>query len=72
MKDKEYTDVYGATTATTLRLTEKWKASGRIVVGDSWFQPCQLTAAFGNAVVKTVVNFSDDGNFNAVAKNGQP
>ncbi len=30
----------GATTATTLRLTEPWKGSGRIVVGDSWFGSC--------------------------------
>lgn len=28
---------YGHTTATTLRLTEPWHGSGRVVFGDSWF-----------------------------------
>ena len=31
-------------------------------------QPCQFAAAFGDAVVKTVANCFDDGNFIAVAK----
>ena len=37
MATKEHVDRVGATTATCLRLTEPWKGTGRIVVGDSWF-----------------------------------
>lgn len=37
MKDKKFQKDFGAGTATTLRLTETWHGSGRIVVGDSWF-----------------------------------
>ena len=37
MSTKEYVKEYGATCATTLRLAESIKSSGRIVIGDSWF-----------------------------------
>ena len=37
---KKYRDQVGATTATTLRLVEPWRGSGRTVVGDSWFGSC--------------------------------
>lgn len=37
MAEKEHVNRVGATTATCLRLTEPWKGSGRIIVGDSWF-----------------------------------
>ena len=37
MQTKKGVKEYGATCATTLRLTEPWKGSGRIVIGDSWF-----------------------------------
>jgi hypothetical protein len=37
---KKYRDEIGATTACTLRLTEPWRGTGRIVVGDSWFGSC--------------------------------
>ena len=34
---KRWHSIHGATTSTTLRLTQPWHGSGRIVVGDSWF-----------------------------------
>ena len=34
---KRWHSTHGATTSTTLRLTQPWHGSGRIVVGDSWF-----------------------------------
>ncbi|XP_051167804.1 uncharacterized protein LOC127285709 [Leptopilina boulardi] len=37
MKDKLWQKEFGAGTATTLRLTQPWFGTGRIVVGDSWF-----------------------------------
>lgn len=37
MKNKKWQKDFGAGTATTLRLTEPWHGTGRIVVGDSWF-----------------------------------
>lgn len=37
MQKKRWQQELGAGTATTLRLTETWHGSGRIVVGDSWF-----------------------------------
>ena len=37
MKSKKGVKEHGATCATTLRLTEPWKGSGRVVIGDSWF-----------------------------------
>ena len=37
MQTKKYVQDHGATTATCLRLTEYWKDSGRVVIGDSWF-----------------------------------
>ena len=37
MASKDHVDRVGATTAACLRLTDPWKGSGRIVVGDSWF-----------------------------------
>ena len=36
-RKKEFTDQYGATTATTLRLCKPWWGSGRTLVGDAWF-----------------------------------
>lgn len=37
---KKYRDEVGATTSCTIRLTEPWRGTGRIVVGDSWFGSC--------------------------------
>ena len=37
MADKEYVKELGATAACSLRITEYWRGTGRIVVGDSWF-----------------------------------
>lgn len=37
MSTKKWQREFGAGTATTLRLTEPWHGSGRVVVGDSWF-----------------------------------
>lgn len=37
---KKFRNEVGATVACTLRLTEPWKGSGRIVIGDSWFGSC--------------------------------
>lgn len=37
MAEKRWHAEHGATTATTLRLTEPWFGSGRVVAGDSWF-----------------------------------
>ena len=37
MKEKRWQRELGAGTATTLRLSEPWHGSGRIVCGDSWF-----------------------------------
>lgn len=37
MCNKKWQRELGAGTATTLRLTEPWHGTGRIVVGDSWF-----------------------------------
>ena len=34
---KRWHSTHGATMSTTLRLTQPWHGSGRIVVGDSWF-----------------------------------
>ena len=34
---KRWHSTHGATTSTTLRLTQPWHGSGRIVVDDSWF-----------------------------------
>lgn len=45
MATKEYRDVTGASTATTLRLTKYWAGSGRTVIADSWFGSCN-TAEF--------------------------
>ncbi|XP_045778132.1 uncharacterized protein LOC123876048 [Maniola jurtina] len=50
MSAKKWQRELGAGTATTLRLTEPWHGSGRIVVGDSWF-----------ASVKTAVELSKVG-----------
>jgi len=36
-KHKKHVERHKATTACTLRLTEHWQSSGRIVVGDAWF-----------------------------------
>ena len=60
MAEKEHVDVYGATTATSLRLTEPWRASGRIVIADSWFgsvktavQLWNINGLHSNLIVKT-------------------
>ena len=37
MCDKKFVKEFGATTATTLRLTEAYHGSGRRVIADSWF-----------------------------------
>ena len=37
MAEKRWHAEHGATIATTLRLTEPWFGSGRVVAGDSWF-----------------------------------
>ena len=37
MCDKKYVKEFGATTATTLRLTETYHGSGRRLIADSWF-----------------------------------
>ena len=37
MQNKEFVNYFGATTATCLRLNNRWKGSGRVVVADSWF-----------------------------------
>ncbi|XP_069354527.1 piggyBac transposable element-derived protein 3-like [Maniola hyperantus] len=50
MSAKKWQRELGAGTATTLRLTEPWHGSGRVVVGDSWF-----------ASVKTAVELSKVG-----------
>ncbi|CAG5033168.1 unnamed protein product [Parnassius apollo] len=34
---KKWQREFGAGTATTLRLTEPWRGSGKVIVGDSWF-----------------------------------
>ena len=60
MADKQYVKEYGATTACCLRITEHWKSSGRIVVGDSWFgsvKTCvklmNINGLYSNMLVKT-------------------
>ena len=45
MKSKENVKEYGATCATTLRLTKPWKGTGRVVIGDSWFGSINTTTA---------------------------
>ena len=52
MKEKRWQRELGAGTATTLRLSEPWHGSGRIVCGDSWF-----------ASVKTAVQMHQIGLF---------
>jgi hypothetical protein len=37
MVSKEFVSSYGATTATTIRLTQPYHGSGRIIIADSWF-----------------------------------
>ena len=37
MSKKKHVDKYGATSATTPRLTEEYHGTGRIVIADSWF-----------------------------------
>ncbi|CAG4952550.1 unnamed protein product [Parnassius apollo] len=37
IQKKKWQREFGARTATTLRLTEPWRGSGRVIVGDSWF-----------------------------------
>lgn len=36
-REKKWVDRFGATTACTLRLVERWQGCGHIVIGDSWF-----------------------------------
>ena len=41
-RQKAYMDkVQYPSTATTLRLAEPWKGSGRVVIADSWFGSCR-------------------------------
>ena len=37
MSGKDHVWEYGATTATTLRLTQPYHGSGRCIIADSWF-----------------------------------
>ena len=60
MQTKPLVNEYGATCATTLRLTAPWKNSGRIVYGDSWFGSVKTVielmnqnGLYGNMIVKT-------------------
>ena len=39
---------HGHTTATTLRITEPWHGSDRVVAGDSWFAGVKCAEALGN------------------------
>lgn len=59
-KTRPYAKELGVTTATTLRLTEPWKGSGRVIVGDSWFGSVKacvnlktINGLYGIMVVKT-------------------
>ena len=36
---------YGATTACTMRLSENWHGTGRVVAGDSWFTSVKTAEA---------------------------
>ena len=38
---------YGATTACTMRLSEHWHGTGRVVAGDSWFASVKTAEALG-------------------------
>ena len=59
MVEKEFVDQYGATTATTLRLTAAYHGTGRIIVADSWFGSLKTAIAlmkhglYCNMLVKT-------------------
>ena len=60
IQDKAFVQQFVATTATTLRLTDPWKGSGRIVVADSWFGSVKMATQHYNinglyciALVKT-------------------
>ena len=59
MAEKEFVDEYGATTATTLRLTAAYHGTGRIIVADSWFGSLKTAIAlmkhglYCNMLVKT-------------------
>ena len=59
MAEKEFADEYGATTATTLRLTAAYHGTGRIIVADSWFGSLKTVIAlikcglYCNMLVKT-------------------
>ena len=43
---QDYYREYGHTTATSLRICEKWFGSKRVVYGDSWFASVKLAEAF--------------------------
>ena len=59
MATKKWQKEFGAGTATTLRLTDTWHGSGRMVCGDSWFASVKTAVApmkhglFFAGVVKT-------------------
>ena len=60
MVDKDYVQEFGATTSCCLRLTEYYKGSGQIVIGDSWFgsvkscvQLYNVNGLYSNMLVKT-------------------
>ena len=48
MQYKDYVDDFGATTACCLRLTDPWKGTGRLVIGDSWFGSVNSVAELMN------------------------
>ena len=45
MCDKKFVKEFGATTATTLQLTEAYHGSGRRVIADSWFASVKCVKA---------------------------
>ena len=47
-KEQTWYDEYGHTTATTLRITEPWHGSDRVVFGDSWFAGVKCAEAMMN------------------------
>ena len=54
MRTKSYNDLYGATTATSLRSTDPWKFSGRIMLADGWFGSSKCAIQLWN--VNTATN----------------
>ena len=48
MKSKKNVKEYGATCATTLRLTKPWAGTGRVIIGDSWFGSVKTSSSLIN------------------------